>query len=101
MCGIAGIIGSKSEQETLHKMLEAQKHRGPDYTGVFVNSKHVALGHNRLSIIDLSAAANQPFESDCGRYLIVFNGEIYNYIEIKSELKSKYTFTTTSDTEVL
>ncbi|UOK43794.1 MULTISPECIES: asparagine synthase (glutamine-hydrolyzing) [Flavobacterium] len=101
MCGIAGIIGGKAMKETLHAMLAAQKHRGPDHTGAVLSENKFAFGHNRLSIIDLSSAANQPFESDCGRYLMVFNGEIYNYIEIKSELKSKYTFKTASDTEVL
>ncbi|ESU20790.1 asparagine synthetase [Flavobacterium cauense R2A-7] len=101
MCGIAGIIGGKATKEILYKMLAAQKHRGPDYTGEALAENKFALGHNRLSIIDLSAAANQPFESDCKRYLIVFNGEIYNYRELKSELKSNYNFRTSSDTEVL
>ncbi|MCG2611264.1 asparagine synthase (glutamine-hydrolyzing) [Flavobacterium sp. SM15] len=101
MCGIVGIIGRRANGLTLEKMLQAQKHRGPDFTGSYVESNRIALGHNRLSIIDLSSGANQPFKSACGRYLIVFNGEIYNYLELKSELKAHYVFTTASDTEVL
>jgi asparagine synthase (glutamine-hydrolysing) len=100
MCGIAGIIGNKASQEHLEMMLQAQTHRGPDDTGRYVNDA-VCLGHNRLAIIDLSAAANQPFFSQDTRYTIVFNGEIYNYLELKKELEATYSFTTNSDTEVL
>ncbi|WP_293870270.1 asparagine synthase (glutamine-hydrolyzing) [Flavobacterium sp.] len=100
MCGIAGIIGHKANENFILKMLETQKHRGPDYTNFWVENK-VVLGHNRLSIIDLSSNANQPFTSECGNYVIVFNGEIYNYIELKRQLKSKFNFRTHSDTEVL
>jgi asparagine synthase (glutamine-hydrolysing) len=101
MCGIAGIIGPKANQPNLLNMLEAQKHRGPDFTADWVIENQVALGHNRLSIIDLSEGANQPFFSDCGHYVMVFNGEIYNYLELRKTLQSKYTFKTQSDTEVL
>jgi asparagine synthase (glutamine-hydrolysing) len=101
MCGIAGIVGQRAEASVLQEMLTAQKHRGPDYLGQHVVAHQIALGHNRLSIIDLSAAANQPFISDCKRYKVVFNGEIYNYIELREQLRSKYFFTTQSDTEVL
>jgi asparagine synthase (glutamine-hydrolysing) len=97
MCGIAGVVG-KVKQEVIHNMLYAQKHRGPDNTSVWVDDI-VQLGHNRLSIIDLSEEANQPFENE--NYVLVFNGEIYNYIELKSELKDNYFFKTNSDTEVL
>lgn len=100
MCGIAGIIGGGSSEIILDKMLAAQKHRGPDYTGKYVNNG-IALGHNRLSIIDLSKESNQPFYSQDKRYLLVFNGEIYNYLELKDQLKKEYSFNTTSDTEVL
>lgn len=101
MCGIAGILGKNpNNSKLLQKMLEAQKHRGPDAMNVWEKDS-VFLGHNRLSIIDLSTAANQPMESQCGNYCIVFNGEIYNYLELKDILKSEYSFTTTSDTEVL
>lgn len=101
MCGIAGIMGSKATQSNILEMLDCQKHRGPDFTDFYVEENSVAFGHNRLSIIDLSSNANQPFISDCGNFIIVFNGEIYNYIELRKELKSKYRFRTQSDTEVL
>ncbi len=100
MCGIAGIIGDYKEQQ-LDAMLQSQHHRGPDATGKYLDDGFAALGHNRLAIIDLSVQANQPFTDFSGRYVIVFNGEIYNYIELKKELKSHYTFKTESDTEVL
>jgi asparagine synthase (glutamine-hydrolysing) len=101
MCGIAGILGTNSNNvSSIKQMLEAQKHRGPDAMSIW-NDDKVVLGHNRLSIIDLSENANQPMVSNCGNYVIVFNGEIYNYLEIKKELLSDYQFTTASDTEVL
>ncbi|WP_417558930.1 asparagine synthase (glutamine-hydrolyzing) [Mesoflavibacter zeaxanthinifaciens] len=100
MCGIAGIIGQKATEGGLQKMLMEQRHRGPDFTGTYI--KHnVALGHNRLSIIDTSANANQPFISNCRRFVLCFNGEIYNYLELKNELQNSYDFKTVSDTEVL
>lgn len=101
MCGISGIIGQKASKANILKMLGCQKHRGPDFMDYFVDEKRIALGHNRLSIIDLSSDANQPFKSDCGNFVMIFNGEIYNYIELRKELQSKYTFRTQSDTEVL
>lgn len=101
MCGITGIIGQNATKSTISQMLETQKHRGPDFMDYYCDENKVALGHNRLSIIDLSSNANQPFVSDCGNFILVFNGEIYNYIELRNELKSKYHFRTQSDTEVL
>ena len=98
MCGISGIIGDNFNSDVLLKMIETQKHRGPDSSGKYVQNG-VCLGHNRLSIIDLSEAANQPFIDKLERYILVFNGEIYNYLELKSELD--YNFKTNSDTEVL
>lgn len=100
MCGIAGIIGNTISHEQLDVMLHAQTHRGPDDTGRYI-SDGVALGHNRLAIIDLSPEANQPFFSQDKRYSLVFNGEIYNYIELKKELEDTFSFKTGSDTEVL
>lgn len=100
MCGIAGIIGSYKEAQ-LENMLKSQYHRGPDATAKYFDSDFCALGHNRLAIIDLSTESNQPFKDDSGRYVLVFNGEIYNYIEIKAALRSQYNFKTESDTEVL
>jgi len=101
MCGIAGIIGGGNYQDDITRMLEVQKHRGPDNIGVYFDKEYCVLGHNRLSIIDLSAEANQPYISACGEYIIVFNGEIYNYLELKLELGKQYKFKTDSDTEVL
>jgi len=104
MCGIAGIIGKKLEDSIIEKLRISLNHRGPDNFGQFVNydSTEVQLFHFRLSIIDLSNLANQPFTSDCGRYTLIFNGEIYNFISIKNILIEKgYRFKTYSDTEVL
>ncbi|TVP54158.1 MAG: asparagine synthase (glutamine-hydrolyzing) [Mongoliibacter sp.] len=101
MCGIAGIIGHKANIKALKSMLNVQTHRGPDHMGTFLVERECALGHNRLSILDLSEAANQPFISSDGRYFLTFNGEIYNFIELRSLLKDKYDFKTQSDTEVL
>ena len=91
----------QNREKEMHLMLQAQKHRGPDHTGVYLDEGFAVLGHNRLSIIDLSEAANQPFSDATGRYQLVFNGEIYNYKELKKELASFYSFKTSSDTEVL
>lgn len=103
MCAIAGIIGGMDSNNELlvANMLAATKHRGPDHTEVRKVGDYIFFGHNRLSIIDLHASANQPFVSECGRYTIVFNGEIYNYIELKNQLLADFTFRTNSDTEVL
>ncbi len=100
MCGIAGIIGDYNDIQ-LNAMLASQHHRGPDATGKYFDLGFCALGHNRLAIIDLSEESNQPFEDESGRYALVFNGEIYNYIEIKTALQNQYNFKTESDTEVL
>jgi asparagine synthase (glutamine-hydrolysing) len=103
MCGIAGIINlnhEKVQEEHLEKMLELIHYRGPDGKGSYFHN-NFALGHVRLSILDLSEAGKQPmFWED--KYAIVYNGEIYNYIEIKNELCSLgYTFKTHTDTEVI
>lgn len=100
MCGISGIIGNiQNPKERILKMLDTQKHRGPDALNLWSND-NIFLGHNRLSIIDLHESSNQPMHSSDDNYVIVFNGEIYNYIELKSQL-SDYTFKTNSDTEVI
>src|SRR5258706_13199456 len=102
MCGIAGILSFKSpvaEEAPIRRMTDAMAHRGPDAAGFFSDGV-ISLGHLRLSIIDLSSAANQPFTDNSGRYVIVFNGEIYNFNEVKQRLK-EYPLHTTSDTEVL
>lgn len=102
MCGIAGIIGIENRTESqklIQKMTGAIAHRGPDADGHWVDDS-VAFGHRRLSIIDLNPASNQPFLDNSGRYSLVFNGEIYNYLEIKNEI-ADYDFRTSSDTEVV
>jgi asparagine synthase (glutamine-hydrolysing) len=102
MCGIAGILNfnvDRPELEAIHRMTDAMAHRGPDAVGTFTDGP-LTLGHLRLSIIDLSSAANQPFADHSGRYTIVFNGEIYNYNEVKLQMK-EYPFHTTSDTEMI
>lgn len=97
---MCGIIGFNFGVEPSNNFLSIANHRGPDNStmgkyGTFT------FGHNRLSIIDLSEEANQPFVSDCGNFVIVFNGEVYNYEELRRSLGSKYTFRTNSDTEVI
>ena len=108
MCGINGIFGfhsaASAPQETeLLKTREAMRARGPDGTGAWWSAdRRCALGHRRLSIIDLSERAAQPMISDDGRFVVVFNGEIYNYPRLRSELETEgVRFRTTSDTEVL
>jgi asparagine synthase (glutamine-hydrolysing) len=101
MCGIAGMFGKGAEGEALGRMVCAQRHRGPDAEGIWLSPLGGAgLGHNRLSIIDLSPAGRQPMWSACGRYAIVFNGEIYNYLELRAELPG-YAYRSQSDTEVI
>lgn len=100
MCGIAGFVDDSGDGEkTLSAMLKAIAHRGPDASKIFI-SQNVHLGHNRLSIIDLSSDADQPMH-DSG-LTIVYNGEIYNYIELRTELeRNGEIFKTKSDTEVI
>jgi len=85
MCGITGIINFDLEPTSatlLKQMTDAIKHRGPDGEGHFIWN-NVGLGHRRLAIIDLSQAGNQPMQSQCQRFIITYNGEIYNYKQIK------------------
>ena len=104
MCGIAGYIGKKQVSESaINKTLDLMKNRGPDHQdwcSFTANDTNVYLLHNRLSIIDVDKRSNQPFSFNDAT--LVFNGEIYNYIEIREELKKQgHIFTTDSDTEVL
>jgi asparagine synthase (glutamine-hydrolysing) len=103
MCGISGIINLKSPQidsKILKNMNDAIQSRGPDDEGFYLKD-HAALGHRRLSIIDITGG-HQPMTSADGRYTLVFNGEIYNFLELKAELeKDGLSFTTKSDSEVL
>lgn len=111
MCGINGILGIKDtvlSKQKVQSMNVTMKHRGPDDEGVFVN-EDIALGHRRLSIIDLSDAGHQPMQSHDGRFQIVYNGELYNFKELKFELQrvmsgskeQAYFFQTNTDTEVI
>ncbi|MDM7922907.1 MAG: asparagine synthase (glutamine-hydrolyzing) [Pyrinomonadaceae bacterium] len=102
MCGIAGIAGSTDQNaatESVKRMTNSLSHRGPDAEGIFTEDG-IALGHRRLSIIDLSEAANQPLYDETGRFVLILNGEIYNYRELKKDLAA-YPFKTDSDTEVI
>jgi len=105
MCGINGILHLQSQKKvderTLTKMRDSLEHRGPDDKGLFIEN-NIGLGHRRLSIIDVSSAGHQPFLSDDGRYVMVYNGEIYNFKDFYPELRSSgFTLKTSSDTEVL
>lgn len=104
MCGIAGIIkknSGKVNREEIQMMNDVMSHRGPDAEGVYINNS-IGFGHRRLSIVDLSESGNQPMFSHDRKYISVFNGEIYNYLELKEYLKKKgAVFVTETDTEVI
>ena len=105
MCGIGGIINinnSKIDPEIANNIKTSLEHRGPDNSSIKHISESVSLIHTRLAIIDIDKRSNQPFHSEDMRYWIVFNGEIYNYKEIRTELEVQgYNFSTSGDTEVL
>lgn len=99
MCGILGLVSDNIDEIVFSKSLELMKHRGPDNSSI-MSMDNVIFGHNRLSIIDLDARSNQPFTKE--NLTIIYNGEIFNFLEIKQELiKLGKKFTTSSDTEVL
>src|SRR5438445_3672612 len=103
MCGISGIVASDSfrSQRAVEAALDAQRHRGPDAEGVWSDGI-CALGHRRLSIIDLSAAGRQPLSNEDGTVWITFNGEIYNFQALRGELEGLgHGFRTQTDTEVI
>lgn len=107
MCGICGVLDrfGKSSKDQIYTdvktMIRSMRHRGPDASGIY-QDKGIALGATRLSVIDLSEAANQPMSDENEEYTLVFNGEIYNYLELRSQLKKRgVVFRTKSDTEVL
>jgi asparagine synthase (glutamine-hydrolysing) len=102
MCGIAGFISPNLNQDHLHRITGILQHRGPDAEGFYYDAAAgIGLGHRRLSIIDLSEAANQPFYSHDGRYVMVFNGEIYNYTDLKKQKFSNISWRSTGDSEVV
>lgn len=104
MCGIAGIFNVNRQpvsHQEISRMTNALAHRGPDGNGIFTD-EYMALGHRRLAILDVSPKGSQPMASKNGEWVVVFNGCIYNYLDLKLELKSKgHEFVSTSDTEVL
>ena len=102
MCGIGGILRfdhATLQREPLQRIAKAMIHRGPDAEGIFCEGP-IGFAHRRLSIIDLSDSANQPFVDHTGNFVLIFNGELYNYQEVKNKLHD-YPFRTNSDTEVL
>jgi asparagine synthase (glutamine-hydrolysing) len=104
MCGFAAVVGLNGkpvERSTVATMASSMLHRGPDEGGVY-DGGPVALGFRRLSILDLSPAGSQPMASDDGQHVIVFNGEIFNYVELRDDLRARgHRFRSTGDTEVL
>lgn len=106
MCGITGLWAPALEQNRIRsevtEAVASLRHRGPDDHGVWMNDTGVALGHTRLSILDLSAAGHQPMTSPNGRFTIVFNGEIYNFGELRAKLaEAGHSFSGSGDTEVI
>ena len=99
MCGITGIVNI-NDASVIQKMTKRISHRGPDNHSTFTFN-NISLGHVRLAIQDISESANQPFISDDGRYVLIYNGELYNHEEIRKPLLNKYNFKTNCDTETL
>ena len=105
MCGISGVYMSGNgpiDPDIVRRMNDALRHRGPDDEGYYADPQgHIMLGHRRLSVIDL-ATGRQPIFNESGTVAVVFNGEIYNFIELRNELIAKgYKFRTNTDTEVI
>ena len=104
MCGVAGVVmldGVPASADIVRRMTKALAHRGPDDEGVHLSGS-MALGFRRLSILDLTPSGHQPMSTPDGSVTIVFNGEIYNYIELRTELEARgRTFRSSGDTEVL
>lgn len=106
MCGITGVFTHRQEvrkhREVVLHLTELMRRRGPDDEGFWTDDRHLALGFRRLAILDLSPAGHQPMESPCGQYVLVFNGEVYNFQELRAELETLgYRFRSSSDTEVV
>ena len=103
MCGINGVYNHQSLTDLENKVKQMNsltKHRGPDFTDIYLDST-VCLGHNRLAIIDLDSKSNQPFISNDENLVLVYNGEIYNFLDLKKQLSKSYKFKTESDTEII
>ena len=103
MCGIFGVVNKKIDKELADKCVDRMEHRGPDGRGVW-QENGTTLGHRRLAILDLTEGGAQPmsYPYSSGRYVLSFNGEIYNFVELREELKTKgYEFRSDSDSEVV
>src|SRR5438552_7720679 len=104
MCGIAGVLkrpGEHADPADLRRLADALAHRGPDDEGFHVDGP-LGLAHRRLSILDLSAAGHQPMSNEDGSVWLVFNGEIYNYVELASTLRARgHSFRSATDSEVI
>ena len=104
MCGIAGFLNTNGEPAStvlVKRMTDVIAHRGPDGEGQYVDGA-IGLGHRRLAILDLSPAGHQPMQTADGRYLISYNGEVYNFNELRTELEARgYKFRSQTDTEVV
>src|SRR5260221_11221915 len=104
MCGIVGLTSREPiDLSRIEKLRDTMRHRGPDDAGAWLSAdRRVALGHQRLAIIDLSPGGHQPMPDSTGEVWVTFNGEIYNYLELRRELEGQgHPFKTASDTEVL
>lgn len=105
MCGIVGAVMDRENRAAMRRAIAAMRHRGPDAEGIaahHIGRSNILFGHRRLSILDLSTAADQPLISECGRYVLIYNGEIYNHAALRAELSERGdSFNTHSDTEVL
>ena len=89
MCGLTGLLCPKTDKDIksyLSKMTSSLVHRGPDDEGIWTEES-IGMGHRRLSIIDLSSSGKQPMNSNCGRFVLTFNGEIYNHLDLRVELE--------------
>src|SRR2546427_11318895 len=104
MCGLLTIVRFDCDnlaRESVVRMRDTMRHRGPDDASLFI-SANVALAHRRLAIIDLSEHGRQPLTNEDGSVVLVFNGEVYNYLELKHDLKARgHQFISTSDSEVI
>ena len=106
MCGICGSLNfavmSDEDTAAIAQLMKLMKHRGPDDNGFWTDEKHAALGFQRLSILDLSSAGHQPMATPDGRYVIIYNGEVYNFKELRCDLSQcGVRFRSSGDTEVV
>src|SRR5689334_4043138 len=105
MCGIAGILdnsGNLPLEEVVRSMTSSLVHRGPDGEGIWLDARAgLALGHRRLAVVELSELGAQPMASAGGRFVVVFNGDVYNYRELRNRLGPGHAFRGSSDTEVM